>query len=513
MPLQFTDAIEEIEAAQASVTPSVLLEWAKQHAPEVAPLIEKDLTAGDVHVPSAGGTGTTTGPKKKPKTGEVSVAYAEQEEDDKAFKTFEYFLHCARTGQKPEPVDKLKVKHKTSIEADADELQALTALLEQQPELKEKLLGALGVKKTSMRTIRVMRHGATKLNNDDVSTDRIRGWKDIPLSADGREEAEKLAKKQAKDPPDTIISSDLKRAADTAKIVAEACGMEVAEVTKGLRPWNVGDYAGKTSKEAVPILCEYAIKTPDKPIPGGEPFSAFRNRFFNALNDAVQKYPDGLLAICTHHRGERLLAGWAAARYPADGSIDGKEFTKKGESTASAEDMELPLDKLASAAGTKQARWVNEPEDFSKIYVEDDGGAWEVDFEVMKAEPDKQLVFGFCSTTTKNGQPILDKQGDIIRTDDIEKAAYDFVLYSRTQGDMHERKGVGRLIESMIFTKEKEQAINQYLAEEGTGGSINLGLEGWWLGFRVDDPETWANIKAGNLPEFSIGGRGERKEI
>jgi hypothetical protein len=36
------------------------------------------------------------------------------------------------------------------------------------------------------RHIIISRHGATPLNNDDVSVDRIRSWKDIALSPDSR---------------------------------------------------------------------------------------------------------------------------------------------------------------------------------------------------------------------------------------------------------------------------------------------------------------------------------------
>ena len=94
------------------------------------------------------------------------------------------------------------------------------------------------------RTIQLIRHGATRLNNDDVSVDRIRGWKDIPLSPDGKKEAERIGREIAKNPPDFIASSDLERAYDTAKAIADACDMAVGDVTKGFRPWNLGDFEG-----------------------------------------------------------------------------------------------------------------------------------------------------------------------------------------------------------------------------------------------------------------------------
>ena len=82
-------------------------------------------------------------------------------------------------------------------------------------------------------------------------------------------------------------------------------------------------------------------------------------------------------------------------------------------------------------------------------------------------------------------KPIIDKQDDVIMPEDLEKAAYDFVLYSRDQGDMHEQKGVGRLIESMVFTKQKQDLLG-----------IDLGLQGWFVGFRVDSPAVWKALRA-----------------
>lgn len=127
---------------------------------------------------------------------------------------------------------------------------------------------------------------------------------------------------------------------------------------------------------------------------------------------------------------------------------------------------------------------------------------WSVPLTILKAQADQQLIFGWASIVTKNGQAIVDKQDDVIMPEDLEKAAYDFVLYSRTQGDMHDQKGVGRLIESMVFTKQKQDLLG-----------IDLGLEGWFVGFKVDNDEVWTSIKAGNRPDFSIGGKGERVEI
>jgi hypothetical protein len=121
---------------------------------------------------------------------------------------------------------------------------------------------------------------------------------------------------------------------------------------------------------------------------------------------------------------------------------------------------------------------------------------------VCKFDEDRQLVFGWASVCSIDGEDVIDKQGDIIPESELENAVYDYNMYCRKQGDMHERLGVGRLVESMVFTVEKQQAMG-----------IDLGMVGWWVGFKVDDPAVWKRIKAGDLPEFSIGGRAIRDDV
>ncbi len=99
---------------------------------------------------------------------------------------------------------------------------------------------------------------------------------------------------------------------------------------------------------------------------------------------------------------------------------------------------------------------------------------------------------------------MVDKQGDMILPAELERAAYDFVLHSRDGGDMHLRKGCSRLVESIVFTKEKQAAM---------GIELPGGMVGWWTGFYVDDDELWAAHKRGERPEFSIGGTAHRAPI
>ena len=87
-------------------------------------------------------------------------------------------------------------------------------------------------KQNGSRSIQIIRHGATNLNNDDVSVDRIRGWANVPLSDDGREEALRLADMITSNPPDVLVSSDLERALDTAKIISNCANVPIGMVTE-----------------------------------------------------------------------------------------------------------------------------------------------------------------------------------------------------------------------------------------------------------------------------------------
>jgi len=122
--------------------------------------------------------------------------------------------------------------------------------------------------------------------------------------------------------------------------------------------------------------------------------------------------------------------------------------------------------------------------------------------KIDKVDEEQRQVFGWFSVVEESGQPVIDKQGDIITPDDLEKAAYAFVADVRDAGEMHARKGIGHLIESIVFTKAKQQALG-----------IDLGKVGWWAGFQITDEDVWKKVKDGTYRAFSIGGTGTRTPI
>lgn len=134
----------------------------------------------------------------------------------------------------------------------------------------------------------------------------------------------------------------------------------------------------------------------------------------------------------------------------------------------------------------------------------DDAITWSVPVNVAKMDDDKCLVFGWASIVEKDGRPVIDLQGDQIDIADLEDAVYAYTLDKRDAGEMHERvTGVGKLVESMVMTVEKQRAMG--LPE----GSAPLG---WWVGYKIA-PDVFAKVKSGEYPMFSIGGGAIRVAI
>lgn len=128
-------------------------------------------------------------------------------------------------------------------------------------------------------------------------------------------------------------------------------------------------------------------------------------------------------------------------------------------------------------------------------------------FTITKTEPDKMLVFGWGNVAiTKDGEQIEDLQGDVIDPEELEKAAYDHVLNFRSTGERHDPglRRKGRLVESCVFTKEKQEAMGI------PPGTVPCG---WWVGYKIDDPDAWEKIKKGEYQMFSIEGKGQRTPI
>lgn len=194
------------------------------------------------------------------------------------------------------------------------------------------------------KTLLIVRHGATKLNNQtDMSEDRIRGWSNVPLSSEGIAEAHQAAADLAQYEPEIIFSSDLERALMTAQIIANSCHCPL-QSTPILRPWNLGKMQGQVTKTALPIIQRFVCDAPDQPVPEGESFSQFKDRaLVRGLPYLVQAIGEKTALLVTHHRDERLYFAWRDAGFPPDFKIHLPTFLQKGESPGAVLPFEVPI--------------------------------------------------------------------------------------------------------------------------------------------------------------------------
>lgn len=179
-----------------------------------------------------------------------------------------------------------------------------------------------------------VRHGRTDMNSDKVSEDRIRGWRDVPLNDAGREEAQKAAAELEShiSGKAVIMSSDLKRALDTALIIGRTLHVPVYK-TAHLRPWNLGRLTGMSTEKALPVIERYAWSS-DTPVEGGgESFNQFRRRSFAGLREAVDAAGNDELIVVAHYRNYNLFKGWVDCGAPPDLKVRISDFVKKGEQT------------------------------------------------------------------------------------------------------------------------------------------------------------------------------------
>lgn len=183
-----------------------------------------------------------------------------------------------------------------------------------------------------LRPLDFIRHGSTKLNDHGGQGDKIRGWIDVPLDDRGKQESKAIGEKlrAAKTKPDVLISSDLRRAVETAHTISSISGIPYMGGANHFRPWNLGHFQGQESKKIAPQLAQY-VEHPNEPVPGGESFGAFAHRFLTGLRAAFARFPQARLGMIAHHRNERLLASLDKAGWPPNGAFDVREFERKGD--------------------------------------------------------------------------------------------------------------------------------------------------------------------------------------
>ncbi|XLP24126.1 XkdF-like putative serine protease domain-containing protein [Bacillus toyonensis] len=116
---------------------------------------------------------------------------------------------------------------------------------------------------------------------------------------------------------------------------------------------------------------------------------------------------------------------------------------------------------------------------------------------ILKTEEEKQLVTGVVYEPD-----VEDSHGDKMTAEEIEKAAYTFMEnYQHIDKQHDEIAGKGTVVENWIA--KSDMTVGEQEVQAGT----------WLMTVRVDDADTWEEIKKGEVTGFSMGGFGERVEI
>jgi probable phosphoglycerate mutase len=127
---------------------------------------------------------------------------------------------------------------------------------------------------------------------------------DYPLTELGVSQASTLAGRLAREhAPAAVYASPLRRATQTAEIIARATGNEVV-IVEELRELNVGELDGRSDEEAWAIhdqvLADWYAGRHDSVFPGGEDYHQAARRLATALQNALRHPDDSRVLVIGH---------------------------------------------------------------------------------------------------------------------------------------------------------------------------------------------------------------------
>lgn len=145
------------------------------------------------------------------------------------------------------------------------------------------------------------RHGQT---DDNLEPLRAQGFSDTPLNEVGRRQAHELAEKAPRMGLASLWCSDLSRAAETARIVAQRVGLEPRPDPR-LREGDRGDWEGRLfidiERDDPEGYAAWMRAGAGFRFPGGESLQEHADRVWEALEDIHARGPLPALVVC--HRG------------------------------------------------------------------------------------------------------------------------------------------------------------------------------------------------------------------
>ena len=149
------------------------------------------------------------------------------------------------------------------------------------------------------RRIVLIRHAESTWNADGL----WQGQADPPLSGRGRRQARALARALAGEAIQVLVTSDLRRAAETAAVVGRGLGLTPIP-DPSFRELDVGEWSGLTRAEIegrdAERLARFQAGDPEAPAGGGESRRQVRERVQRAAAALLVAHRDRNLALVTH---------------------------------------------------------------------------------------------------------------------------------------------------------------------------------------------------------------------
>ena len=149
-----------------------------------------------------------------------------------------------------------------------------------------------------VQRIWLVRHGQTAWNEQR----RFCGHTDIPLSASGHEQAQKIAAQLQYIPIDAIYSSDLSRARETAGVIARNRATNII-LSPAWREINFGKWEGLTYDEiatSFPGQLGFFTEPEHFAPPQGESLPEALQRITPALHEIVPKRHEDAVVVVSH---------------------------------------------------------------------------------------------------------------------------------------------------------------------------------------------------------------------
>jgi len=145
----------------------------------------------------------------------------------------------------------------------------------------------------------IIRHGRTEWNR----VERLRGRADISLDEVGRKQAEAAARRVAEWQLNTVYSSPLRRAMETAQTLAQPSGLEVKKLSE-IIDIDYGQWQGLSLEEAAARDGELYKKWLHSPhqvkFPGGESLAEVRDRVVSALERLTAEHNKQTISLVSH---------------------------------------------------------------------------------------------------------------------------------------------------------------------------------------------------------------------